>query len=150
MCAASASPQAARESKRENGTVKVVSGQTSFSKVTTQGWLAQNAQSRMTDILTKSYTSTELDGVLSPNDTLARAILTATKAAGKPNPIVTGQDSETASIPLIMNGTQYSTIYKNTTEEAQAAIDLVADLADGKTIMLLQWVALHPESGREG
>ncbi len=68
-----------------------------------------------------------------PNDTLARAILTATKAAGKPNPIVTGQDSETASIPLIMNGTQYSTIYKNTTEEAQAAIDLVSDLADGKT-----------------
>ncbi|OII09046.1 sugar-binding protein [Curtobacterium sp. MCBA15_008] len=119
--------------KIDDGTVKVVSGQTSFSKVTTQGWLAQNAQSRMTDILTKSYTSTDLDGVLSPNDTLARAILTATKAAGKPNPIVTGQDSETASIPLIMNGTQYSTIYKNTTEEAQAAIDLVADLADGKT-----------------
>lgn len=119
--------------KIDDGTIKVVSGQTSFSKVTTQGWLAQNAQSRMTDILTKSYTNTELDGVLSPNDTLARAILTATKAAGKPNPIVTGQDSETASIPLIMNGTQYSTIYKNTTEEAQAAIDLVSDLADGKT-----------------
>ena len=119
--------------KIDDGTLKVVSGQTKFSQVTTQGWLAQNAQSRMTDILTKSYTSTDLDGVLSPNDTLARAILTATKAAGKPNPIVTGQDSETASIPLIMNGTQYSTIYKNTTEEAQAAIDLVADLADGKT-----------------
>lgn len=73
-----------------------------------------------------------LDGVLSPNDTLARAILTATKAAGKDNPVVTGQDSETASIPLIMQGTQYSTIYKNTTDEAQAAIDLVSDLADGK------------------
>ncbi|MGN8048413.1 substrate-binding domain-containing protein [Curtobacterium sp. 22159] len=119
--------------KIDDGTLKVVSGQTKFSQVTTQGWLAQNAQSRMTDILTKSYTSAQLDGVLSPNDTLARAILTATKAAGKPNPVVTGQDSETASIPLIMNGTQYSTIYKNTTEEAQAAIDLVSDLADGKT-----------------
>ncbi|NII40976.1 putative multiple sugar transport system substrate-binding protein [Curtobacterium flaccumfaciens] len=119
--------------KIDDGTIKVVSGQTSFQKVATQGWLAQKAQSRMTDLLAQYYTGdTELDGVLSPNDTLARAILTATKAAGKDNPVVTGQDSETASIPLIMQGTQYSTIYKNTTDEAQAAIDLVSDLADGK------------------
>ncbi|MBF4605056.1 substrate-binding domain-containing protein [Curtobacterium sp. VKM Ac-2884] len=120
--------------KIDDGTLKVVSGQTTFAKVNTQGWLAQKAQSRMTDLLAQYYTGdTKLDGVLSPNDTLARAILTATKAAGKDNPVVTGQDSETASIPLIMKGTQYSTIYKNTTEEAQAAIDLVSDLADGKT-----------------
>jgi len=45
---------------------------------------------------------------------------------------VTGQDSETASIPLIMNGTQYSTIYKNTDEEAKSAVDLISDLANGK------------------
>jgi putative multiple sugar transport system substrate-binding protein len=32
-----------------------------------------------------------------------------------------------------MNGTQYSTIYKNTDDEAQAAVDLVSDLAAGKT-----------------
>jgi len=120
--------------KIADGTIKVVSGETEFGKVNTQGWLAQNAQSRMTDLLTHYYTGgTQIQGVLSPNDTLARAILTATKAAGQPNPVITGQDSETASIPLIMNGTQYSTIYKDTTKEAQAAIDLVSDLADGKT-----------------
>jgi putative multiple sugar transport system substrate-binding protein len=118
--------------KIDDGTLKVVSGQTKFAQVTTQGWLAQNAQSRMSDLLAKNYTSTELDGVLSPNDTLARAILTAVKAAGKPNPIVTGQDSETASIPLIMNGTQYSTIYKNTSDEAQAAVNLVIQLSKGQ------------------
>lgn len=122
------------EPKIKDGTLKVVSGQTTFQKVQTDGWLAQNAQSRMTNILTQYYSGdTKLDGVLSPNDTLARAILTATKAAGKPNPIVTGQDSETASIPLIMSGEQYSTIYKDTTLEAQTAVDLVADLAAGKT-----------------
>ncbi|OII29559.1 sugar ABC transporter substrate-binding protein [Curtobacterium sp. MMLR14_010] len=120
--------------KIDDGTLKVVSGQTTFQKVQTKGWLAQNAQSRMTDLISQYYSGdTKLDGVLSPNDTLARAILTATKAAGKDNPVVTGQDSETASIPLIMDGTQYSTIYKNTTDEAQAAIDLVSDIADGKT-----------------
>jgi putative multiple sugar transport system substrate-binding protein len=119
--------------KIKDGTLKVVSGQTSFQQTQTAGWLAQNAQSRMSDIITKSYSNgTKLDGVLSPNDTLGRAILTATKAAGLPNPVVTGQDSETASIPLIMNGTQYSTIYKDTTKEAQAAVNLVKTLSAGK------------------
>ena len=118
--------------KIDDGTLKVVSGQTDFNKVVTQGWLAQNAQKRMTDLITGNYAKgTELDGVLSPNDTLARAILQATKSAGLPNPVVTGQDSETDSIPLIMNGTQYSTIYKDTKLEAQAAIDLVSTLSKG-------------------
>jgi putative multiple sugar transport system substrate-binding protein len=118
--------------KINDGTLKVVSGQKSFTEVDTQGWLPQNAQARATNLLTKYYSKTSLDGVLSPNDTLARGILTAVKAAGKPNPIITGQDSETASIPLIMEGTQYSTIYKDTNEEAQAAVDLVKQLAAGK------------------
>lgn len=117
--------------KIDDGTLKVVSGQTTFEKVDTQGWLPQNAQSRMTNLLTANYSNTKLDGVLSPNDTLGRAILTATKAAGKPNPVVTGQDSETASIPLVMDGTQYSTIYKDTNLEASAAVKLVQELAAG-------------------
>ena len=52
--------------------------------------------------------------MLSPNDTLARAILTSVKAAGKPMPIVTGQDSEVESVKSIMAGEQYSTINKDT------------------------------------
>lgn len=117
--------------KIDDGTLKVVSGQTKFNQVDTQGWLPQNAQTRMTNLLTAHYSKTKIDGVLSPNDTLGRAILTATKAAGKPNPVVTGQDSETASIPLIMNGTQYSTIFKNTNDEAEAAVTLIKELASG-------------------
>jgi putative multiple sugar transport system substrate-binding protein len=31
-----------------------------------------------------------------------------------------------------MNGTQYSTIYKNTQDEAQAAVDLVTTLSKGE------------------
>jgi putative multiple sugar transport system substrate-binding protein len=118
--------------KINDGTLKVVSGQKDFTAVDTQGWLPQNAQARATNLLTKYYSKTSLDGVLSPNDTLARGILTAVKAAGKSNPVITGQDSETASIPLIMNGTQYSTIYKDTNLEAQAAVDLVKEVAAGK------------------
>ena len=116
----------------DKGELKVPSGQTSFQQVQTDNWDPKNSQTRMSNILTKTYSNgTELDGVLSPNDTLGRSIITAVQSAGLPVPIVTGQDSETASIPLIMNGTQYSTIYKNTDEEAQAAVSLITDLSKG-------------------
>jgi ABC-type xylose transport system, periplasmic component len=119
----------------DKGDLKVPSGQTSFQQVQTDAWDPKNSQTRMTNIITKTYAggATKLDGVLSPNDTLGRSIITACQQAGLAVPIVTGQDSETASIPLIMNGTQYSTIYKNTDEEAQGAVDLITDLANGKT-----------------
>ena len=39
--------------KIDDGTIKVVSGQTTFQKVQTKGWLAQNAQSRMTDLISQ-------------------------------------------------------------------------------------------------
>lgn len=119
--------------KIKDGTLKVLSGQTTFAQVNTAGWLAQNAQTRMSNLLQKTYSSNqELDGVLSPNDTLGRAIIQSIQQDHKTVPIVTGQDSETASIPLIMNGTQYSTIYKNTDEEANAAVKLVQELSQGK------------------
>ena len=119
--------------KIDDGTLVVPSGQTTFQQVQTDGWDPKNSQTRMQNIITKTYSSgTVLDGVLSPNDTLGRSIITACQSAGLPVPIVTGQDSETASIPLIMNGTQYSTIYKNTDEEAKGAVDLITDLANGK------------------
>ncbi len=118
-----------------DGSVKVASGQTTFQQVQTDGWLAQNAQTRMTNLLTKYYAKgQELDGVLSPNDTLGDAIITATQQAGLKVPIVTGQDSQTSAIPLIMKGIQYSTIYKNTDEEAAAAVKLIVELSKGEKV----------------
>ncbi|MBK4349126.1 substrate-binding domain-containing protein [Lacisediminihabitans changchengi] len=121
--------------KIDDGTLKVVSGQTAIAQTQTTGWLAANAQTRMDTLLAGSYSSTELNGVLSPNDTLARAIIQSIKSAGKNTPVmpvVTGQDSEAASIPLIMSGEQYSTINKDTTALVQQAIDMVKELASGK------------------
>jgi len=120
--------------KIKDGTLKVVSGQTDFQQVQTDNWDKGNAQKRMSNLITAHYSDgTVLDGVLSPNDQLALGILTATKAAKLPTPIVTGQDSELDAITRVVRGEQYSTIYKNTDEEAQAAVDLVSDLAAGKT-----------------
>ncbi|MCU1573620.1 MAG: sugar transporter substrate-binding protein [Micrococcaceae bacterium] len=119
--------------KIDDGTLKVVSGQKDFTQAVTQGWKAENAQKRMDTLLAGNYTSAELDGVLSPNDTLARAILTSVKAAGKATPIVTGQDSEVESVKSIMAGEQYSTINKDTRALVTHAIQMAKDLQAGKT-----------------
>ncbi|MFC8504454.1 substrate-binding domain-containing protein [Pedococcus sp. NPDC057267] len=118
--------------KIADGTLKVVSGQTSFNQVVTQGWKAENAQKRMDTLLSANYTSTALDGVLSPNDTLARAIITSVKAAGKPVPIVTGQDSEVESVKSIMAGEQYSTINKDTRNLVKATIEMIQAIQKGQ------------------
>lgn len=121
--------------KIDDGTLKVVSGQTQIDQTQTTGWLAANAQTRMDTLLAGSYSSAVLNGVLSPNDTLARAIIKSIQDAGKDKPVmpvVTGQDSEAASIPLIMSGVQYSTINKDTSALVNQAVAMVKQLAAGK------------------
>ncbi|GIG23816.1 sugar-binding protein [Cellulomonas denverensis] len=118
--------------KIDDGTLTVVSGQTSFEQVATQGWKAENAQKRMDTILSGSYASTELDGILSPNDTLARAALTSVAQAGKDTPVITGQDSEVESVKSIMAGEQYSTIYKDTRELVAQTIKQIEALQKGE------------------
>jgi len=88
----------------------------------------------MDTLLAGTYTSAALDGVLSPNDTLARAVLTSVKAAGKPLPIVTGQDSEVESVKSILAGEQYSTINKDTRKLVEHAITMAKDLQAGKQL----------------
>jgi len=117
----------------EDGTLKVPSGQTSFDQVATQGWKAENAQSRFSTIMTANYGSDELQGILSPNDTLARAALTAVDQAGKDyTPVATGQDSEVESVKWVLDGRQYSTIYKDTRELVKESINAVVALSKGE------------------
>jgi putative multiple sugar transport system substrate-binding protein len=120
--------------KITDGTLKVLSGQTSFSQVSTQGWKAENAQKRMDTVLSGYYSSAKLDGILSPNDTLARAAMTSVKAAGKDLPVVTGQDSEVESVKSIMAGQQYSTIFKDTNKLVAQSITMVNALQKGETV----------------
>jgi putative multiple sugar transport system substrate-binding protein len=118
--------------KIDDGTLVVGSKQTDIKQTATAGWKAENAQSRMDALLTSTYGSKSIDGVLSPNDTLARAVITSVKAAGKPIPVVTGQDSEAESVKSIMAGEQYSTINKDTRVLVAKTIEMVQDLQAGK------------------
>ncbi|MEV6864894.1 sugar-binding protein [Streptosporangium subroseum] len=116
----------------DSGDVVVGSGQTEIKQTSTDGWKAENAQRRMDSLLTSTYSSKTLDGVLSPNDTLARAIITSVKGAGKDIPVVTGQDSEAESVKSIVAGEQYSTINKDTRNLVKQTIQMVKDLQTGK------------------
>jgi putative multiple sugar transport system substrate-binding protein len=118
--------------KIDDGTLVVVSGQTDIAQTATDGWKPENAQRRMDTLMQGTYQAESVDGVLSPNDTLARAIITSVKDAGQAElPVVTGQDSEAASIPLIMSGEQYSTIYKDTRALVKEAIAMATSLQKG-------------------
>ncbi|MGO1385544.1 MAG: substrate-binding domain-containing protein [Arachnia sp.] len=118
--------------KIDDGTLVVVSGQSTFEQVATQGWKAENAQKRMDTVLSGTYSDAELHGVLSPNDTLARAALTSVTQAGKDTPVITGQDSEVESVKSIVAGEQYSTIYKDTRELVKQTIVQIQTLQMGE------------------
>jgi putative multiple sugar transport system permease protein len=115
----------------EDGTLTVKSKQTTFAQVSTPGWKAENAQKRVDTILAGVYGRERLDGILSPNDTLARAALTSIRAAGKDLPVVTGQDSEMESVKSILKGEQYSTINKDTTALVKQSIAMINNLQQG-------------------
>jgi putative multiple sugar transport system substrate-binding protein len=116
----------------DDGTLVVPSGQTGIEQAAILRWSQEGAQQRMENLLTSTYTGgTVLNGVLSPYDGLSRGILTALSnagygptigAPGKPMPIVTGQDAEIASVKLIEDDVQYSTIFKDTRLLAEQAV----------------------------
>jgi putative multiple sugar transport system substrate-binding protein len=118
--------------KIDDGTLTVVSGETEFEQVQTDAWDPANAQERMDTVLQANYGGdTALNGVLSPNDTLARATLQSVADANLGQIVITGQDSEEASIPLIMSGDQYMTIYKDTRKLIGQTISMIDQLAAG-------------------
>jgi putative multiple sugar transport system substrate-binding protein len=119
----------------DKGVLKVPSGQTKFTQAAIQQWQLKTAQDRMETILNGFYakSNAKLDGVLSPYDGLSRGILNATKSAKIPNPIVTGQDAEKPSDKLILDGVQYSTIFKDTRKLGDTAAEMVDAVLNGKT-----------------
>ncbi len=122
----------------DEGVLVVKSGQTAFDQVATLRWSQEAAQKRMEDLLSSTYPDpSELAGVLSPYDGISRGIITALQGAGlgptieEGLPIVTGQDAEIASVKLIADGVQQSTIFKDTRLLASRAVEVVQDIACG-------------------
>lgn len=125
--------------KIDDGTIKIVSGETDFDTVATLRWDAAVAKKRMENVLTKAYSSTDVHGVLSPYDGLSRGIIAALKgggygSGGKELPVVTGQDAELESVKSILAGEQYSSVFKNTRDLAAATVKMIQEIQAQKTV----------------
>lgn len=126
----------------DNGTLVIKSGQTQLAQIATENWSQQKAQERMDNLLTAHYSDgSRVDAVLTPNDSVARGVITALQNAGygptlapgpKPMPITTGQDAEIASIKMVNDGVQYSTVFKDTRVLAAQAVAGADDLLKGQ------------------
>ncbi len=115
----------------DDGTLVVVSGQTDFTQCATVDWDNSKAQSRMDAILAGNYSDIEIDGVLSPNDGIARAIITSCENAGQPIPVVSGLDAENESVEWVWSGRQYSTVAKPTNALVAETVSIINSLLSG-------------------
>jgi putative multiple sugar transport system substrate-binding protein len=118
----------------DSGEIVVPSGQTAFDQAAILRWDPATAKTRMEDILTGTYSSETVVGVLSPYDGLSLGIIAALQGngyggGGKELPVVTGQDAEVQSVKSILAGEQYSTIFKDTRELARVTVDMIKAVA---------------------
>ncbi len=117
--------------KIDDGTLVVVSGQTDFTQCATLDWDNSKAQARMDSLLSGFYSDKEIHGVLSPNDGIARAIITASEHAGQQIPVVSGLDAENESVEWVWSGRQYSTVAKPTDVLVSKTIEIIKSLQAG-------------------
>ncbi|TKV27325.1 sugar ABC transporter substrate-binding protein [Arthrobacter sp. NamB2] len=118
----------------DSGVVRVPSGQTEFEQAAILRWLPDTAQDRMEDLLTVGG-GERLEGVLSPYDGLSIGIISALTSGGYSAddlPVVTGQDAEVGSVKSIIEGEQYSTIFKDVRELGKQAVTMVDALMKGE------------------
>jgi len=121
----------------DSGVIVVGSGQTDFTSVATLRWDGAEAQNRMEDILTSTYSGADkVNAVLSPYDGISRGIISALESAGYTTgdewPIISGQDAEIDSVKAIVAGEQYATIFKDTRDLAAKAVEMTTAVLDGE------------------
>ncbi|WAL63160.1 substrate-binding domain-containing protein [Amycolatopsis cynarae] len=96
------------------------------------GWDNQKGGNTFEQLL--SANGGKVDGVLASNDGLAGAIITVLQKNGLAGKVpVTGQDASAAGLKAILQGTQYSTVFKPIQQEADAAAQLAAALIKNDT-----------------
>jgi putative multiple sugar transport system substrate-binding protein len=118
-------------------------------------WSNELAMARMENLLSAYYTNQTLDGILSPYDPISLSTLEACKAvgygtAGKPLPVVGGQDCIVASCKSILTGEQYATILKDTRVLGQATVELVDTIMRGQVPQGLDTTSYNNDSIKNG
>lgn len=118
----------------DKGQLVVLSGQTAFNAVATEGWKKENAQRRMTEILQKYYgDGKSLNVVIAANDDLAEGLIRAEESVGYSGTptILTGQDAGANGIANIKAGKQSMTIYKDPEILCSKIVRMVKAVTEG-------------------
>ncbi|MUL40240.1 sugar ABC transporter substrate-binding protein [Streptomonospora sp. PA3] len=121
----------------DEGKLEVRSGQTEMDQIATMRWSGAKAQSRMDNLLSSHYSNEQLDAVLSPYDGISIGVISSLKAVGygsddRPLPVITGQDAELASVKSIIAGEQTQTVFKDTRELAEVAVNMTDSVLKGE------------------
>jgi len=124
----------------DKGKLVVPSGQKNFTTIAIQSWDSGKAQARMDNLITANYAGgKKLDAILSPNDSVAIGIIASLKAngygsAGKPYPILTGQDCDKANVKAIIAGQQSMSVFKDTRDLAAQVVEMVDAVMSNKPV----------------
>lgn len=99
----------------------------------TDGWLPENAQRNMEQILTAN--NNEVDAVVASNDGTAGGVIAALTAQGMEGTVpVSGQDGDHAALNRIALGTQTVSVWKDARDLGARAADIAIALAEGATM----------------
>jgi len=104
-----------------------------------QGWSSDTAQSEMENRLNSFYASgTQVDVVLSPNDSLALGIAQALAgngyAPGDEYPVLTGQDADKANVLNMIAGKQSMSVWKDTRALGDQVAKMIDQIVAGETV----------------
>jgi len=128
----------------ESGQLVVPSGKgpqsnDDWASIGIQGWSSDTAQSEMENRLNSFYAGgTQVDVVLSPNDSLALGIAQALEgagyAAGPDYPVLTGQDADQANVLNMIAGKQAMSVWKDTRALGDQVATMVDQIVAGDTV----------------
>ena len=123
----------------DDGTLEVLSGQTSMEQIATTRWDGSIAQSRMDNLLSANYSDEEVHAVLSPFDGISLGVIESLRAVGygteeRPLPVTTGQDADLSSVRSIVAGEQTQTVFKDTRALAAQTVDMTEALLNGEEV----------------
>ena len=105
----------------------------------TDGWLPENAQGNMEQILTAN--NNKVDAVVASNDGTAGGAIAALDAQGLAGSVpVSGQDADFAALNRVARGTQTVSVWKDSRELGKRAAEIALDLAGGKKMAEVQGV----------
>lgn len=98
----------------------------------TDGWLPENAQRNMEQILTA--TNNEVDAVVASNDGTAGGVVAALTAQGLEGLPVSGQDADFAALNRVALGTQTVSVWKDARTLGASAAEIAVALAGGTAL----------------